>query len=70
MTIRDLIEQFEIQGKFIVKKWSDKYETYTTLVEGDDFEYEKHKIKNKYLDAEITYMYAAGNTLNIEVRMY
>lgn len=68
MSIRDLIDQFEIQGAFLIKKWSDKYETYTTLAEGDSFEYEKHKIKNKYLDAEITYMYAVDNVLNIEVK--
>lgn len=69
MNIRELMEQFEIQGAYHIKSWSDKYETYTTLAEGGDFECEHYEIKNKYLDAEITYMYAVDGILNIEIRL-
>lgn len=67
MTIQDLIDQFTIQGGYIVKMWDDETEDSVTLVEGNDFEYEHYKIRNKYLNMRITYMYAIDGVLNIEV---
>ena len=55
MTIRDLMEQFTIQGEYQIKRWSDEKETYDILAEGRDFEYDK--INDEALDAEIKYMY-------------
>lgn len=69
MTIRDLMEQFEIQGAYYIKAWNNDYDTYTTLAEGKDFESEKYKINSKYLDTKITYMYALDKVLNIEVEL-
>ena len=69
MTIRDLLENgIELQGTYCIKRWCGEYETYTTLAEGHDFECEVYKIKSKYLDAYITYLYVADNKLNIVIR--
>ena len=69
MTIKELLEcGIELQGAYCIKRWCSEYETYTTLAEGHDFECEVFKIKAKYMNAYITYMYSANNTLNIEVR--
>ena len=62
MTIRDLMEQFTIQGAYQIKKWDDEKEMYNILAEGQDFEYESHNINDKYLDAEIKYMYTPQGT--------
>lgn len=51
MSIRDLMMQFEIQGGYCIKAWSNKYNDCIVLKEGTDFECERHKIKGKYLDA-------------------
>lgn len=67
MTIQDLIDQFTIQGGYIIKMWNDEAEDSVTLAEGSDFEYEHYKIKSKYLNKRITYMYAVDGVLNIEV---
>lgn len=60
MTIRDLMEQFTIQGAYQIKKWDDEKETYNILAEGQDFEYDK--INDESLDAEIKYMYTPQGT--------
>lgn len=62
MTIRDLMEQFTIQGAYQIKKWDDTEEAYNILAEGQDFEYESHKINDATLDAEIKYMYTPQGT--------
>lgn len=67
MSIRDLMDQFEIQGAYQIKGWIDEYDDYVTLAKGTDFECDRNKIKSKYLDSEITYMYAIDGVLNIEV---
>ena len=58
MSIRDLMEQFTIQGGYQIKRWIDKEGTYIILAEGQEFEYESYKIKDEVLDAKIKYMYA------------
>lgn len=60
MTIRDLMEQFTIQGAYQITKWDDEKETYNILAEGQDFEYDK--INDESLDAEIKYMYTPQGT--------
>lgn len=67
MTIRDLIEQFEIQGAYSIKRWRDDWNDYEKFAEGEEFEYEKHKFSEDCLNTKITYMYATCGVLNIEL---
>ena len=67
MSIRDLINQFEIQGAYCIKSWNDDEEDYTMLEEGNDFECERWKIRSEHLERNITFMYAVNGVLNIEV---
>lgn len=70
MSITDLMENFEIQGMYHIKKWDNDNDVYVTLAEGMDFEIDYYNfIKEEYLEAEITYMYAIDKVLNIEVRL-
>ena len=70
MTIQDLIDQFEIQGAYCIKRWIEKDNDYVVLIKGDYFECEygvfKH-INKAVLNAKIAYMYAVDVVLNIEV---
>ena len=66
MTIRDLIEQFQIEGGYCIKKWVDEWNDYARFAEGTDFFCGDSKIK-KCLDFKIAYMYAIDGVLNIEV---
>lgn len=68
MSIRDLMDQFEIQGKFEIKTYDDDYDDVVTLAKGNDFECERHKIRESILDAEILYLYSANGMLNIEIK--
>ena len=61
MTIRDLTEQFTIQGAYKIQKW-DEEDKCTILAEGEDFEYDKCHICDEALDSEITYMYTPQRT--------
>lgn len=57
LTVNDLIEQFDVQGKYVVcavNKYGDKYTT----------------PDNRLYDCEIQYMYAENDVLYIEVRDY
>lgn len=65
LTIRDLIEQFEIQGAFEIATYDDEADKRIVLEEG--YEIGFSKIKDKYKDAEINYMYAQDNKLIIEI---
>ena len=67
MCIRELMEQFEIEGAFHIKVWNEETNDYVTLSEGSDFRYEKCDIDEDILEREITYMYAVNGVLNIEV---
>lgn len=57
MTIRDLIEQFTIQGAYKIQKLDDKGIKCEVLAEGTNFEDEQCNICDEALDSEITYMY-------------
>ena len=65
LTIRDLTEQFEVQGAYQIATYDDKTDKRIILAEGYEVAYSN--IKDKYLDAEINYMYADDNTLIIEI---
>lgn len=67
MTIRDLIDQFNIQGAYCIKEYDWEQEDCIVLAEGHDFECEYHKIDEQYLNCNISYMYAVDGVLNIEV---
>ena len=66
LTIRDLKEQFEIQGAYKVIAYDDT-DKITVIAEGYEIRYSN--IEDEYLDAEIGYMYADDNTLVIEVHI-
>lgn len=67
MCIRELIDQFEIQGAFCIKVWDDEICDCEVLAIGNDFECDKWDINEDILERKISYMYAIGNMLNIEV---
>lgn len=67
LTIRDLIEQFEIQGGYKVMAYNEETDEIMIVVEG--YEIRFAKLEDKYLDAEISYMYAEDNVLVIEVNI-
>ena len=62
MTIRDLMEQFTIQGAYQIQKWDDKGIRCNILAEGINFEDEQCNICDEALDSEITYMYTPQRT--------
>ena len=65
LTIRDLTEQFEIQGAYQIVMYDGETDKRIILAEGNEVAYSN--IKDKYLDAEINYMYAEENTMIIEI---
>ena len=67
MTIRDLIDQFDIQGAYCIKRWRTDWDDYAKFAEGKDFECDKWKLKADCLDERISYMYALDGVLNIEI---
>ena len=67
MSVRELIDQIEIQGAYHIKLWDDDKDDYITLAKGGDFEYENWDIEDEYLEKKISYMYAIDGVLNIEV---
>lgn len=67
LCIRELTDQFEIQGAYHIKMWRDKISKCETLAAGEDFEYEKWDIDEDILEREITYMYVMDGVLNIEL---
>lgn len=67
MCIRELIDQFDIQGAFWIKIWDDDKLDYITLAKGTDFECDHWDVMEDVLERKITYMYAVDGVLNIEV---
>lgn len=67
MCIRELIDQFEIQGAYRIKVWDDDEWDCVTLASGSDFECDKWDIDEEILERKITYMYTTDGCLNIEV---
>ncbi len=67
LTIQDLLDQFEIQGAYKVVAYNGETDEATIVAEG--YELKNFQIDDKYVDAEITYMYAEDNTLVIEINL-
>lgn len=67
MCIRELNEQFEIQGAFRIKVWNNEIFYYETLAKGEDFECDRWNIDEDILERKITYMFAIDGVLHIEV---
>ena len=67
MTIRDMINQFEIQGAFCIKLIENDGWTCTTIAEGHNFDCEYYDISDDILERNIVYMYALDGKINIEV---
>lgn len=67
LTIQDLLDQFEIQGAYKVVAYNGETDEATIVAEG--YELKSYKIEDKYLDAEISYMYAEDNVLVIEINL-
>lgn len=65
MCIREMLDQFDIQGTYCIKAWDD--DDYVILAEGMDFECDHWDIDDEILERKITYMFALDNTLIIEV---
>ena len=65
LTIRDLTEQFEMHGAYQIAIYDSETDKRIILAEGYDVVFSN--IKDKYLDAEINYMYAEDNKLIIEI---
>lgn len=66
MTIRDLMENFTIQGRYVVKQWYDEEEIYKVVATGFSFENEIWQYDG-VLDYDITYMYCQDDELVIEI---
>lgn len=67
MTIQELIDQFEIQGAYRIKRWENDLNDYFVFAEGEDFEYEKWDLSETCLNIKISYMYAIDGALHIEL---
>ena len=67
MCIRELNDQFEIQGAFCIKVWDDEICDCIVLVKGNDFECDRWDISEEIMESKITYMYAVDGVLNIEI---
>ena len=67
MTIQDLIDQFEIQGAYCIKRYDSEKEDCAVLAEGHDFECEHWEIDDGILNSKISYMYPVDGVLNIEL---
>ena len=69
LSIKELKEQFDIQGGYCIKTWIEEDDDMEVIAQGRDFECEWYDIEDEYLDAEITYMYAVDGILNIEIEL-
>lgn len=67
MCIRELDDQFEIQGAFIIKMWDDETNDCVILATGNDFECDKWDIDEDIMERKISYMYAVNGMMNFEV---
>ena len=69
MCIRELNDQFEIQGAFCIKVWDDKLCDCVVLISGSDFECDRWDISEEIMENKIAYMYAVNGVLNIELEV-
>lgn len=69
MNIQELIDQFEIQGAYCIKRYSEELNDYDLYIEGHDFEIEKDDLSEDYFNLKISCLYVANNMLHIELEM-
>lgn len=67
MSIRDLTEQFTIQGAFCIKAWYPDKGELITVAEGNDFDCDRWDIDDEILEGEILYMFVQDDVLHIEI---
>lgn len=67
MCIRELNDQFEIQGAFCIKVWDEDISDCIVLAKGNDFECDRWDISEEIMESKIAYMYAVDGVLNIEL---
>ena len=70
MTIKELMENFDIQGAFHIKKWDNRVLDCVTAAKGENFECYNWDIDEEAEDAlnsKIAYMYVSDDVLIIEV---
>lgn len=67
MCIRELNDQFEIQGAFCIKAWKEELLDCIVLASGSDFECDRWDIDEDILERKIGYMYAIDGVLHIEL---
>ena len=66
MSINDLLEQgIRIEGEYDIEVWDS--ENYVDFLKGQNFELDKCEIEERYLNAEILYMYAKDGVLVFEI---
>lgn len=57
MTLRDLMNQIEIQGGVIIKRFEDDGETEISILDTADFECDRYKLQDNDLDRRVIYLY-------------
>lgn len=57
MTVRDMIEQFEIQGTLRIQGLADVYCNYKVYYDADNYDHDLDNHEYDWLDWEIKYMY-------------
>lgn len=57
MTLRDLMEQIEIQGGVIIRRFEDDGETEISILDTTDFECDRYKLQDNDLDRRVIYLY-------------
>ena len=57
MTVRDMLDQFEIQGALRIQRWNDETDDYEILYDSNNHENELVCRSYAWLSEEILYMY-------------
>lgn len=57
MTLRDLMNQIEIQGGVIIKRFEDDGETEISILDTADFECDRYKLQDNDLARRVIYLY-------------
>lgn len=57
MTLHDLMNQIEIQGGVIIKRFEDDGETEISILDTTDFECDRYKLQDNDLDRRVICLY-------------
>lgn len=60
MTLRDLMNQIEIQGGVIIKRFEDDGETEINILDTADFECDRYKLQDNDLNRRVIYLYTGS----------